>query len=151
MPVNYVIQFKRSLAQDWVVKNPILKAGEPGFETDTKKIKIGNGTSTWNQLDYVAPDEADGLVSVFDTEIITRAMIANDAINGTKIEDSAINNLHIANDAQIDVTKISGAVKAVNGTVTTASTSSSVVRNIMVSTSAPTGGNNGDVWLVYLP
>lgn len=40
-------------------------------------------------------------------------------------------------------------VEKVNGTVTTASTSSNVVRNITLSTSAPTGGNDGDVWLVY--
>lgn len=37
----------------------------------------------------------------------------------------------------------------VNGAVTTADTSSTVVRNITLSTSAPTGGADGDVWLVY--
>lgn len=43
-----------------------------------------------------------------------------------------------------------GIVSQVNGTVTTASTSSSVVRNITLSTSNPSGGNDGDVWLVYV-
>lgn len=41
-------------------------------------------------------------------------------------------------------------VNKTNGTVTTASTSSGVVRNIYVSTSAPTGGSDGDVWLKYV-
>jgi len=41
-------------------------------------------------------------------------------------------------------------VKKVDGTVTTASTSSAVVRNIHVSTSNPTGGIDGDVWLKYV-
>lgn len=41
-------------------------------------------------------------------------------------------------------------VKKVNGEVTTASTSSAVVRNIHVSTSNPTGGIDGDVWLKYV-
>lgn len=41
-------------------------------------------------------------------------------------------------------------VKKVNGTVTTASTSSGVVRNIYTSTSNPTGGIDGDVWLKYV-
>lgn len=41
-------------------------------------------------------------------------------------------------------------VNKTNGTVATASTSSGVVRNIYVSTSAPTGGSDGDVWLRYV-
>lgn len=41
-------------------------------------------------------------------------------------------------------------VKKVDGAVTTASTSSAVVRNIHVSTSNPTGGIDGDVWLKYV-
>lgn len=41
-------------------------------------------------------------------------------------------------------------VKKVNGSVTTASTSSGVVRNIYTSTSSPTGGMDGDVWLKYV-
>lgn len=36
-----------------------------------------------------------------------------------------------------------------NGKVTTADTDESVVRNITISTSSPTGGDDGDVWLVY--
>ena len=40
-------------------------------------------------------------------------------------------------------------VSRTNGTVTTASTSSTVVRNITLSTSEPSGGTDGDVWLVY--
>jgi hypothetical protein len=31
----------------------VLRNGEIGFETDTLQIKIGNGTSTWAQLEYV--------------------------------------------------------------------------------------------------
>jgi ribosomal protein S8E len=45
---------------------------------------------------------------------------------------------------------ISGVVSQTNGTVTTASTSSGVVRNIFVSTSAPTGGADGDIWVQYI-
>ncbi len=42
-------------------------------------------------------------------------------------------------------------VSRTNGTVTTASTSSTVVRNITLSTSTPSGGIDGDVWLQYTP
>ena len=44
---------------------------------------------------------------------------------------------------------LTGVVSQTNGTVTTASTSSGVVRNIYASTSNPTGGIDGDVWLKY--
>jgi hypothetical protein len=40
-------------------------------------------------------------------------------------------------------------LKKVDAAVTTASTSSGVVRNIYASTSNPTGGIDGDVWLKY--
>jgi hypothetical protein len=42
-----------------------------------------------------------------------------------------------------------GAVSATSGTVTSAPTNSAVVRNIFTSTSNPSGGNDGDVWLKY--
>jgi hypothetical protein len=42
-------------------------------------------------------------------------------------------------------------VSQTNGTVTTAATSSTVVRNITLSTSTPSGGIDGDVWLQYTP
>jgi hypothetical protein len=32
--------------------NPVLAAGEMGLETDTKKMKIGDGATAWNSLHY---------------------------------------------------------------------------------------------------
>lgn len=46
-------------------------------------------------------------------------------------------------------TPSSGGVSQTNGTVTTASTSLGVVRNIYISTSNPSGGIDGDIWMVY--
>ena len=36
----------------WIEKNPILLQGELGIERETRKIKIGDGVSTWDQLPY---------------------------------------------------------------------------------------------------
>jgi hypothetical protein len=47
------IQIKRGTASNWYDKNPVLKNGELGIETDTKKIKLGNGTNQWRSLAYV--------------------------------------------------------------------------------------------------
>jgi len=46
------IQFRRGTSGEWTYVNPTLALAEMGIETDTKLFKIGNGTSTWVQLDY---------------------------------------------------------------------------------------------------
>jgi hypothetical protein len=46
-------QFKRGLAEAWNRNNPILAAGEPGWALDTHILKIGDGKTTWKDLDPV--------------------------------------------------------------------------------------------------
>ena len=46
------MQQRRGSAAQWTSANPVLAAGEIGFVTDTGKFKMGNGTSTWSQLEY---------------------------------------------------------------------------------------------------
>jgi hypothetical protein len=50
------MQQKRGLASRWTSTNPVLLAGEIGVETDTNKIKIGDGVTQWNNLDYMGVD-----------------------------------------------------------------------------------------------
>ena len=53
MAVIYqTIQLKRGMASAWVKNNPVLLAGEAGFELDTNKLKIGDGSTPWNSLPY---------------------------------------------------------------------------------------------------
>lgn len=51
------IQFKRGKKATWNRMNPILLSGEPGFETDTGRFKIGDGVQSWKELRY--QDEFD--------------------------------------------------------------------------------------------
>jgi hypothetical protein len=46
------IQIRRDDSTRWTVNNPILLEGELGYETDTKYMKIGDGTTPWNLLNY---------------------------------------------------------------------------------------------------
>ena len=48
------MQQRRGTAAQWTAANPTLAAGEIGFETDTNKFKIGNGSSAWTALSYFA-------------------------------------------------------------------------------------------------
>ena len=53
MSVVTQIQIRRGTAAQWTSANPTLASGEWGFETDTKKGKIGDGATAWNSLAYV--------------------------------------------------------------------------------------------------
>ena len=46
------LQQRRDTAANWTSNNPTLATGEIGFETDTKKFKIGDGSTAWTALAY---------------------------------------------------------------------------------------------------
>jgi len=48
------MQQRRGTASQWTSANPVLNAGEMGWESDTNKFKIGDGTNHWADLDYFA-------------------------------------------------------------------------------------------------
>ena len=46
------IQYRRGTAAEWTAANPTLAVGEPGYETDTAKFKVGTGSTAWTSLTY---------------------------------------------------------------------------------------------------
>lgn len=50
---NTTFQLRRGKASVWEKNNPILSRGEPGFEIDTNRLKIGDGSASWSELDYI--------------------------------------------------------------------------------------------------
>src|SRR5271166_78869 len=98
MPAITIIQLRRGTAAQWSSANPILAQGEEGYETDTSKMKIGDGTSTWASLVYGGPigpaqtqvlegygDGSDGNLTVSSgITTLTRDMFWNNlTISGT--------------------------------------------------------------------
>lgn len=64
MPRDRLIQVRRGTLVQWVTANPTLASGEMGFETDTHKLKVGDGTTAWLALPYTvsgAAGDADTL------------------------------------------------------------------------------------------
>lgn len=49
---NTVIQTRNDTASNWTTNNPTLALGEIGLETDTKRMKVGDGSTAWNSLGY---------------------------------------------------------------------------------------------------
>jgi hypothetical protein len=64
------IQVRRGTASEWTTSNPVLSAGELGFETDTSKFKIGDGTTNWTGLDYLDYTDArvEAVIAGSDTD-----------------------------------------------------------------------------------
>ena len=60
----YQIQFRRGTASQWTTANPTLAQGEMGLETDTNKIKIGDGSTAWTSLAYFSggAGDVDGVI-----------------------------------------------------------------------------------------
>lgn len=55
-----LIQVRRDTAANWASANPTLAGGEFGYETDTGKVKIGDGATAWSSLAYLAPSTGTG-------------------------------------------------------------------------------------------
>jgi hypothetical protein len=47
-----IIQHRRDTAANWTSNNPVLEAGQMGYETDTLKHKFGDGSTAWASLAY---------------------------------------------------------------------------------------------------
>ena len=71
------VRFKQlsKTSTEWASLNPTLLEGEIGFESDTNKLKVGNGVDAWNNLEYVAGNgsnvDASNLVDLTSAQTIT--------------------------------------------------------------------------------
>jgi len=114
------ILLRRGTAAEWSSANPILGTGELGIETDTLKIKIGNGSSTWSQLSSYANVTPAQLTSQINS-LISAAPATLDTLNELA---AAINN-----DASFSTTVnnlLTGKVSKSGGDTITSSTASTV-------------------------
>jgi hypothetical protein len=75
------MQQRRGTAAQWISTNagagPVLNAGEIGWESDTNKFKIGDGTNNWTSLDYFS-DINSTVNPAFGSSITFEGATAND-------------------------------------------------------------------------
>ena len=71
------IQIRRDTAANWTAQNPTLAAGEFGFETDTNKLKCGDGSTAWTSLVYIA--DVDSYLLDTDLGVTVQAYDADTA------------------------------------------------------------------------
>ena len=61
-----IIQTRRGTAAEWTLADTILADGEQGFETDTLKMKIGDGVTAWTSLTYFISGGVAGITELSD-------------------------------------------------------------------------------------
>ena len=63
------IQLRHDVKANWDSNSTVvLKAGEVGIETDTSKMKVGDGVKTWDELKYAGGDAAQNFDVVPENE-----------------------------------------------------------------------------------
>jgi hypothetical protein len=95
-----IIQIRRDTAANWTSANPTLAQGELGVETDTDKIKIGDGSSAWTSLGYLI--NTGGYASYADATANFTGTLQNGGSN--VVVDSDIGSTVQAYDADIMTT-----------------------------------------------
>lgn len=80
-------KLRRGTAYEWAEKDPILDDGEPGVESDTSRLKIGNGMTPWSLLSYILPesDMALKIQQILETSDLGDFVLRSDLTN--HIED----------------------------------------------------------------
>ncbi len=107
------MQQRRGTAAQWTAANPTLAAGEIGFETDTNKFKMGNGSSAWTSLAYFV----DASI-VFDSSEVQG--LIDTAVNN--LVDAAPNTLNTLNELAQAINDDSNFAVTVSNNLTTLNT-----------------------------
>jgi hypothetical protein len=71
MPVQTKFQNRRDTAANWTSTNPTLSSGEFGYETDTGKVKIGDGSTAWTSLAYITAAAGGSGMTELDAQTFT--------------------------------------------------------------------------------
>ena len=72
------IRFLRGTTLQWASEDPVLEPGEPGFNVETRILKIGDGAKRWSELSGYVPSfiTSDGS-AVTDEALLAHIRDAN--------------------------------------------------------------------------
>lgn len=108
MAVQTLLQVRRGTTSEWINANPTLSAGEWGYDSTTKRYKIGDGLTQWNSLPYasILPNSSDlvGNSGIGITFAATTGIPVTVSVTG--ILSSQINDFASAVDAILNTETI---------------------------------------------
>jgi len=144
---NRVVTIPDSIEKFYILKDGTTHSGNTltfktvsgtGFTLDEGKIHAAYSDGT--NVNEVALNTLGGTIGTtqIDDDAVTNAKIADNAVDSDQIAADAVTNAKVAADA-IDTDQL------VNDAVTAAK----LERKFTISTSSPSGGNDGDIWFKY--
>ena len=118
------IQIRRGTATEWTNADTalnasgglVLAAGEMGVETNTRKIKIGDGSTRWSSLDYIAADSP--AISEIAQDAIDQALSMGSGLTKSYNDNTNTISLGIDQSVVATVSYVDNAVGALQNTVT---------------------------------
>lgn len=122
------IQVRRDTAVNWSTNNPTPLVGEPCFETDTGKLKIGDGTTAYNDLAY------QGGGSTYELPVATAT-----TLGGVKIKDNGGLFINSSNGLLAVSSTIPNATKFPQGIVCGGTSSFNTIKPVTVGTVGSSG------------
>ena len=113
-----IIQIRRDTATNWTSANPTLAQGELGLETDTLKLKAGDGSTAWNSASYLidtggyaaysdATANFTGNLQKSGSPVVTAAYTGDVAVTGSlagdnvKLDGNAISSTNTNGNIQL--------------------------------------------------
>ena len=75
-----LIQIRRDTASNWTSANPTLAQGELGIETDTSKIKVGDGSTAWSSKTYLV--DVGSYLTATSTNTLSNKTLAATTLSG---------------------------------------------------------------------
>lgn len=79
-------------------KSYVLAAGEPGFEINTNTLKIGDGSTTWENLPIANKAAIDALIKVTDDKVVALTDVVN-KLGDTYATDAEVEAIRSALDS----------------------------------------------------
>ena len=113
------MQQRRGTSTQWTNANPVLAAGEIGFESNTNKFKIGDGVKTWDLLEYFLNVDAldiDTEGFVRDDKVGTANGVASLDASGL-IPTAQLPDAHIESKISTRISEIVGAAPSTLNTL----------------------------------
>ena len=133
------MQQRRGTAAQWISSNagagPVLNAGEIGWESDTNKFKIGDGTNNWASLDYFF-DANSTINPAFGTSIVFEGATADSFETTILATDPTADRTLTLPDATGTVALTSDITVTASSTTTLSNKSISLGSNTVTSTLA---------------
>lgn len=122
------IQLRRGAAATWTSVNPVLALGEVGFETDTRKLKVGDGSTQWTGLSYTIDTSTLATLAGAETvsnKTLTAVTVSSGTVSGTRVNpristtaSSATPSINVDTTDQFNITALAVAITSMTSGLT---------------------------------